>query len=446
MTSTLSFVALSLLAAVLGGCASYAPLPLGSAPAYAPLTVDAATLPPKLAAHPFDPGDGLDMTEVAMLAVANNPALRLARDAAHITSAQAFAASLLPDPQLSLSADRALGVAAASSAFGAGLGYQLSSLVSHGAAVDASQAQQRQADLALLWQEWQTIAQARLLFSRVLNQTRLVYWAGQKSDFLEERYDEAENAVNAGNLTIHSLNQLLFNYQSATQQLNTLRQKLLQSRQQLNALLGLEAGVELRLVEHPGDLVMPDDAAVQQALTDLPQLRPDLLALQAGYRAQDGRYRQAILNQFPALSLTLNRARDTSALYTEGVSLSLSLPFLNHNKGVVAVQKATRQRLHDQYQIRLNLARAGVLRTMAQMKLTAEQLARAEGRLKNFDNAARLGEAAVQAGNLSSTALATLAAARVQGHVQVEGLRQTLRQEQIALLTLLGSNVEGLRP
>ena len=65
------------------------------------LNIDAGKMPlPELRTHRFDPDDGLDITEVAMLAVANNPDLRLARDDAHIARAQAFAAGLLPDPQI----------------------------------------------------------------------------------------------------------------------------------------------------------------------------------------------------------------------------------------------------------------------------------------------------------------------------------------------------------
>src|ERR1700761_7750262 len=92
-----------LLCGALAGCATYEAQPLTPAPAapatLADLHVDAASLPfPALAAHRFDPSDGLDIVETAMLAVANNPDLKLARDDAAIAHAQAYAAGLLPDP------------------------------------------------------------------------------------------------------------------------------------------------------------------------------------------------------------------------------------------------------------------------------------------------------------------------------------------------------------
>ncbi|HYR32880.1 MAG TPA: TolC family protein, partial [Burkholderiales bacterium] len=96
--------------ALLPGCVRYRAQPLdpgSTLPHRIPdLTIDARQMPrPELASHRFDPSDGLDFTEVAMLAVVNNPDLRTARADAGIWHAQAFAAGLLPDPQLSLTAD-----------------------------------------------------------------------------------------------------------------------------------------------------------------------------------------------------------------------------------------------------------------------------------------------------------------------------------------------------
>ena len=90
---------------LLSACAAYQPLALQEG-APRDLVVDTRSLPfPPMAAHRFDPRDGLDGVEVAMLAVVNNPDLRLARADAAIAHAQSFAAGLLPDPQLALNGD-----------------------------------------------------------------------------------------------------------------------------------------------------------------------------------------------------------------------------------------------------------------------------------------------------------------------------------------------------
>jgi len=160
------------LSALLAGCASYRPLALPSDAALVrdvgQLSVDVARLPgSELAAHPFDPSDGLDITEVAMLAVANNPELRLARADAGVTRAQAFSAGLLPDPQLALTRDTAMGAPGATTAFSAGLTVDVAALLARSSTQAAGQAESRKADLDLLWQEWQTVAKARLLFVKL---------------------------------------------------------------------------------------------------------------------------------------------------------------------------------------------------------------------------------------------------------------------------------------
>src|SRR3977135_1482992 len=99
-----------LLTSSLAGCVTYREQPLTTRPTLpdriSDVTIEARRMPlPELAAHTFDPADGLDITETAMLAVVNNPDLKTARAAAGIAYAQAFAADLLPDPQLHVGVD-----------------------------------------------------------------------------------------------------------------------------------------------------------------------------------------------------------------------------------------------------------------------------------------------------------------------------------------------------
>ena len=93
--------------AALAGCATYTAKPLPQQPH---LVRDWHRLSTPaddrlfVGAH-YNPNDGLDLTEVAMLAVANNPQLKVARDESAVAGAHLYAAGLPPDPQLSLSAD-----------------------------------------------------------------------------------------------------------------------------------------------------------------------------------------------------------------------------------------------------------------------------------------------------------------------------------------------------
>ena len=444
---TIRTLLLLLLTLAMTGCETYRPLPLSDkvtlAPAVSHLKVNAESLLPGSAPpHRFDPARGLDMTDIAMLAVANNPALKLARDNARIANAQAFAAGLLPDPQFGHARQfPGSGTPGAVSAFNSSLGYELSSLVSHAAYSSASRYLRRKTDLDVLWQEWQVIARARLLFSRSIAQRRLLKWLTENRDLLAGRYDKEKLALAQGNLTRNVLNTALSAWQSAGKQVNALERQQLQTHNDLNALLGLSPDVHLKLVQER-ELALPDQSMIKQMLATLPRRRPDLLALKSGYKAQDQRYRQAILAQFPALNLAFTAASDTAGLITHGLSLSMSLPLLNGNRGNVAIQQATRQRLHDQYQIRLNTAHAEVKRLLADSRLIASRLHTAQAGIHMMDKAAGNSGRALAAGLVDSAGYTQLQSSRIARHIEVTRLKQSLLADRIALLTVLGGNMD----
>lgn len=440
-------IILLMLPLVVSGCTAYRPLPLDNkvtlANSISHLEIDQKTLSYRLLpAHRFDPADGLDMTEVAMLAVANNPTLKLARDDARIANAQAFAAGLLPDPQFGYSRDfPGQGTPGAVNAFNSSLGYELSSLVSRAAYTSASRFENRKTDLDFLWQEWQVIAQARLLFSRLIAQQQLLKWGKESRDLLASRYDKAKAAFEQGNYTGDLLNIALIAWQDASKQVNDLERQELQTRNDLNALLGLAPDVRLSLVQDE-DLKLPDESGIRQILQNLPSRRPDLLALRSGYEAQDQRYRQAILAQFPAFNLAFTAASDTAGLFTRGFSLSMALPLLNGNRGNVAIQEATRQRLHDEYQIRLNTAYAEVNRLLADGELIASQLHSAELGMHMMDKAANNAGEALSEGLIDGGGYAQFQSSRIAKHVEAANLKQSLLENRIALLTLLGGDMD----
>lgn len=430
-------------AALLAGCTAYHPLPLDDRPmqpaSLADIRVDTDTLAfPALRTHRYDPSDGLDMDETAILAVINNPDLKLARDDAGVSRAQSFAAHLLPDPQFSLTRDyphpRQPGT---TSAFNAGLAYDLNALVTHGAGASAAEAEQRKTDLNLLWQEWQVISRTRVLFSLIVSLDRQLDWLTRNRDLLEKRYRVSKQALAAGEITADSANANLAAWQDAARQVNDLERQELKARQDLDALLGLPPATRLILTDHEM-LAIPDQAAVRAALLGLPARRPDLLALKAGYQAEDARYRQAILAQFPPLNLGLTRARDTAGLLTSGFTLAMALPLLNGNRGNIRIEEATRQRLHDDYEQRLIAARNEVESLLADDRLLAAQLRTAEASLPSLDKASDNARNALADGNLDWPGYAGFESARIAKHLEVANLRQSLREGQIALLTLLG--------
>ncbi|MGA9335058.1 MAG: TolC family protein [Rudaea sp.] len=334
----------------------------------------AASMPVSaLRTHRFDPADGLDVTEVAMLAVANNPQLEIQRDATKVARAQAYAAGLLPDPQLSYEFDRPtrnqMGV---TDAYTAGLAFDLGNLITRAPRVAAARAQARQVDLNLLWAEWQTIAQARRLFDEVYFLRERVARLQEESSALAPIRQSIRSALNDGDLTYDSASAGLNAASDVAERSSDAQRQLHQADRDLHNLLGLDAAVPLNLTGAPFS-VDPGGSQVQLALEGMTKRRPDLLALQAGYLAQDEKLRAVILAQFPAITVGFVRARDNGNISSSGFSIGLSLPLFDGNRGNIAIERATRQQLQDEYRARLLADRNDVQRLLADLQSDFEQ-------------------------------------------------------------------------
>jgi outer membrane protein TolC len=411
-----------------------------SADALERVRIDPSTMPlPALATHRFDPSDGFDIEEVAMVALAHNPDLKLARDDLGIARAQAFSAGLLPDPQLSVSSDYP-GQVGLSRAFSYGLSMDVMAIVTRSANQRSAQANVTKIDLGLLWQEWQVVAQAKQLFLKTRLSEAILPLLQRQLDIARNRYERTAEAQRAHNVTGDVSTAALIAYTDARKQYDDAEREAEQTHHDLNALLGLAPDVRLRLTASADSAPVPD-AQIDAALAALPARRPDLLALQAGYEAQEQKYRAAILRQFPSLSVGFVRARDTSEIYTSGFQINLSLPIFDRNRGNVAIEQATRQRLHDEYQIHLNQAYADVAHLRADTRILTHALQRADAALPHADDAAVQAEQAYDARELALGAYSDTLSAAIAKRIEIARLRELLAEERIALQTVLGSAI-----
>ena len=326
--------------------------------------------------HEINPADGLDLTETAIIAVLNNPGLQAERAKQNVAGAQLFAAGLLPDPQLSANLDIPTGDSAGTvNAWGLGLGYDIIPLITRQARIDAQRQTQVQVNLSLLWQEWQVMQRARSLAIRStleLNKMELLH---KTRDLYLHRYDNSSKALKAGDITLDvngtDLTALLDTYS----QINQLEQLHNETRHQLRLLLGLAPNVDLQF-NLPSEPALLSRETAEKELKTLQQRRPDLLALQAGYQSQEAKVRTAVLSQFPSLSIGITRAKDTSALYTTGFGISLNLPLFSGSRGAIAIERATREQLQQEYQARLSQALTDVDRLLELQEIIAGQQAR----------------------------------------------------------------------
>jgi outer membrane protein TolC len=301
-------------------------------------------------------------------------------------------------------------------------------------------AHEQQVNADLLWQEWQVVSQARLLFTKLTAQDALLQQLQPARALLANRYRHGQQALAAGNVTIDSVGADLVALQGVERQISELERSRLQNRASLDGLLGLSTNAPLRLTGEPN--VEPiDAAAVRAGLETRLKERPDLQALRDGYRSQEEKFRSAVLAQFPALNVGLTRARDTSGLYTLGFGLSLSLPIFNANRGNISIESATRKKLFDEYQSRLNSAYGEVTTALDNLPLLQSQLKLTRRGVAELATAAQRAEAAYQAGNLAAPDYVRLETALLDKKVETINLQEALLEQQIALETLLGPDL-----
>jgi cobalt-zinc-cadmium efflux system outer membrane protein len=352
------------------GCASYRSRPLNERPALVsdpvPLLTEAMKhLPKDAQRHRFDPSNGLDLTEIATLAVVNNPDLMAQRAKLGIADAQVFSAQLVPDPQIATSLDRPMGSPTGLvDAWGLGLSYDIIPLVTRRARIEAEQKGQTQVRLDLLWSEWQTVQQARSLVVRSQLEQRRLRLLEEMLALYKKRYERSSKGLSEGNVTLEVNGTDLTAVLDTMSQINQLEQTHSETRHNLDLVLGLQPDVAVRLAPLPPAKPI-DKERIARQLDVLPDVRPDLLALKAGYQSQEARVRAAILAQFPSLSIGFNRARDTSDVNTAGFGVTLTLPLFDANRGAIATERATREQLAKEFQARLAQASVDASRVVS---------------------------------------------------------------------------------
>jgi outer membrane protein TolC len=432
---------------LLAGCTAYHPMPLPAAEvrpdSVAALTIDASRMPfGALRTHVFDPSKPLDADALAMIAVVNNPQLRLARDDLAVAQAQSFAAGLLPDPQISLTRDHPIGsnTAGTSNAYSVNLAEDIIGLLQHASHKRAAEDDLRRVNLECLWQEWQVVSQVKLNYLRIKDEEAQLALLDTTRALLLPRAQAGRAALKAGNATQDDASSAEVALAAVERQINELERNHAADRAALNDLLGLANSTQLALA----DPIESNGIDATRTRADLAQRiaqRPDMQALAAGYASQEEAFRSAVLAQFPVLNVGITRARDTGGVSTLGFGLSLSLPIFNGGRGDVAIAKATRQRLYDEYQSRLGDARSEVETALANLALLREQQAHSRAGLHELETLARHADAAYAAGNLLGADYVRLKSSTLDRQTEILNLQEAAAEQILALEALLGPNL-----
>ncbi len=377
---------LAALATGVGACAQYHAEPITparvdkvlQAPSEETLRVRASRLHhPLIPAVTFDPRQGLSPDEAAVMAILINPSLRAVRDQRQAAAAQLLQAGILPNPQFSYNADFVTGgdTTGTFNAYGLGLSWNVTSLLTHDAKIDAARAESASVEMDIAWQEWQVAEAAKTAVYDLVAVQRQLELARQIDAKLGENVRLLREAVDKHEKSIVDFAAADASARDAHATVLGLEQQEGHERLALLRALGLPPATDIQLrpdIQLPAALTLPNE---KQMYDDLSSRRLDLVALRLGYESQEETLRAAVLAQFPNVSIGYNQASDTTNVHTSGVGVVVDLPVFDRNQGGIATEKATRQRLFDEYTNRVFTARADVATALADIHALTAQIA-----------------------------------------------------------------------
>jgi cobalt-zinc-cadmium efflux system outer membrane protein len=392
------FLFLTILTFVFSGCATYHKLPMNQktiSENLKPPSLEAIRIEAKSIQHPilkpieFNIRDGLSSDEAAILAVIANPTLRAIRDQRGIATAQLLQAGILPNPQFSSSLDLPTGgnTQDTVNAFGLGLGWDITSLIAHGAKQDIARSHAQSVDLDIAWKEWQVAQSARLNIYRLIFTEKELILARNIVKQRKENLTAVQRGFSIGAVTGLELDAAKKAYQQALDRVLVLESEQEHERHALNQVLGIPPESKLVLQRDIRLLLWKNLPTPQKIMDGLEDRRLDLLALKKGYESHEAQVRAAILSQFPKINIGLNYARDVSNVITTGFAAAIELPFFDRNQGQIAETRASRKQLFDEYIARVFEAHSKIATILGDMRSLKKQI---EGTEQSFQISTQL--------------------------------------------------------
>lgn len=427
--------------AAAGGCASYEARPL------TPAAVDRALTPPAPAEveaqaaavartwpTPIDwSAAGLSPDRAAVLAVVLNPTLRAERRRRDLAQAQLVQAGILPNPQVSFGLLAPVGMNSINEVVGldVGLSWEITSLIGHDADVRSARAAADQIQHDVAWREWQVAEEARMAALNLGALEAQLALRRELESGWAQRLDAVRAAVERGQSTIAELSvteaaarqagiDTLTAQASAAGQLLTLRRTM---GMPPDAAIGSPP-------PPPAHVNLPDPAAL---IENLEQRRLDLVALRAGYESQEEKLRAAVLRQFPRISIGPTGTRDTGNFYTVGFGVTVDVPLFDRNQGQIAIERATREQLFDEYVARVFDARADVASALDTDASLATQIDAANDAIPALERLAATYRDALRRGETDALTAYAAESAVVQKRVD---LLELLRQRATNVVSL----------
>jgi len=414
-----------------------------------PPSLEAIRIEAKSIQHPilkpieFNIRDGLSSDEAAILAVIANPSLRAIRDQRGIATAQLLQAGILPNPQFSSSLDLPTSgnTQDTVNAFGLGLGWDITSLIAHGAKQDIARSHAQSVDLDIAWKEWQVAQSARLNVYRLIFTEKELILARNIVKQRKKNLTAVQRGFSIGAVTGLELDAAKKAYRQALDRVLVLESEQEHERHALNQVLGIPPESKLVLQRDIRLLLWKNLPTPQKIMDGLEDRRLDLLALKKGYESHEAQVRAAILSQFPKINIGLNYARDVSNVITTGFAAAIELPFFDRNQGQIAETRASRKQLFDEYIARVFEAHSKIATILGDMRSLKKQI---EGTEQSFQISTQLLETykkALEEGNADILVYNTARDETDNLQLKILQLKRDLSDMGIALEIAAGEHI-----
>jgi outer membrane protein TolC len=380
----------------------------------------------------------LTADDIMSLVRERNPDLVAARAKLNVARAQLGADSALPDPQVSGTIDHPTkNDPTLVDALSLGVVLDTQKLLTTPARAAKASGVFDQASAVFLWTISQTDARSvELAASIAAGDARMQVLAAAQGN-VRDLAKRAEKAMRSGDLSIDQAAPLISAAADIDALMSAAQRVAAGKRADLRALALL--ATESRLaVQMPA---LPPNVSLDEARAELESIgavRPDLMALHHGYRAQDAAVEEAILAQFPAVSIGFTGARDTGNIQTLGGALTLNLPLFGNAQRNVAVQEATRDQLKAEYEARLYQAAFDVERLIEEAGLLRQRLEELEKALPELRRAGAAARQAFLRSDIGGLALATYETTWVTREIERVDLSEALWVNWIATQLTVG--------
>jgi outer membrane protein TolC len=402
---------------------------------------------PLLSPRAISLDDGIDPEEAALIAAIANPELAAARAERGEAEAGLLAAGLLPNPDFGAELLEPYGPNAGGLILSRTLSLSIdtATLVTRPARVATARSEAARVDLGIAWQEWEVAESARLDAVRLLALRRRMALVASELDFLEGTTRRLEASVARGDGTLQDLGVQRAALEAARAVGRELETAESSAESALLAQMGLPPDAHLDLVPTPAG----GDGSAPRATTDalVPvclERRLDLEALRRGYDAKEAALRQAVLEQFPTLSIGVSHQRNEDDVRFLGGFVTVGIPAFDFAHAHVALALATRERLAREYEARVLAVRQEIdalTRSRAIADRQLEQVDRSLPELAALEHAER---AAADRGDVDRVAYQAVRASLFELRMTREALVQARDESAIGLEIACGGRVDVL--